>query len=128
MTAQGRILIIEDNQNIVFVEKLCLEANGYTVNVAADGISGLDKALAEHPDLIILDLILPKLNGYLVLEAMQNNPLTKNIPVLVTSARAQAADVKQAYSYQIAGYLIKPFTHLELLDKVNQIAHRKDEI
>jgi DNA-binding response OmpR family regulator len=113
-----KILIIEDNQNIVFTEKICLESASYQVFVADDGISGLEKALVVQPDLILLDLLLPKMNGYLVLEALQNQPLLAKIPVLVTSAKAQTEEMKQAFAYHIAGYLVKPFLPEELLAKI----------
>jgi DNA-binding response OmpR family regulator len=115
------ILIIEDNKNIALTEKICLETANYQVLIAADGITGLEKALEVQPDLILLDILIPKLNGYLVLEALQNDPSLCRIPVLVTSAKAQVADLKQAFTYKIAGYLVKPFLPTELLAKINAI-------
>lgn len=96
-----RILIIEDNEHIILVEKICLEAKGYDVSVATDGIEGLESAIRDQPDLILLDILIPKMNGYLVLEALQNNPAIQGIPVIVTSAKAQVDDLKKAYQYNI---------------------------
>jgi CheY-like chemotaxis protein len=121
MKTQTKILLIEDNQNISLVEKMCLEVNGFEVVLAEDGIQGLEMALSNRPDLILLDILIPKMNGYLVLEALQNNNETRNIPVLVTSAKAQADDLKQAFTYKIQGYLVKPFTSQELLSRIKEI-------
>jgi len=116
-----KILIIEDNKNIALTEKICLEAANYQVLIAEDGISGLEKAMEAKPDLILLDILIPKMSGLVVLEAIQNDSVLKNIPVLVTSAKAQEQDLKQAFVYKIAGYLIKPFLPTDLLSKVKQI-------
>lgn len=121
MNPKAKILLIEDNKNIILVEKMCLEANGYEVLLAEDGIQGLEMVINGKPDLILLDILIPKMNGYLVLEALQNNPVTSDIPVLVTSAKAQVDDLKQAFAYKIQGYLVKPFTSQELLAKIKEV-------
>ena len=121
MKSNQKILLIEDHKNIILVEKMCLEANGFEVILAEDGIQGLEMAIHNQPDLILLDILIPKMNGYLVLEALQNNMVASNIPVLVTSAKAQADDLKQAFAYKIQGYLVKPFTSKELLEKIKKI-------
>ncbi|HBF37114.1 MAG TPA: response regulator [Firmicutes bacterium] len=121
MKSKTRILLIEDNHNILLVEKICLEASGFEVLEAEDGIQGLEMAINNQPDLILLDILIPKMNGYLVLEALQNNNAASNIPVLVTSAKAQAGDLKQAFAFNIQGYLIKPFTSQELLSRIHEI-------
>jgi two-component system alkaline phosphatase synthesis response regulator PhoP len=125
MVKMKRILIIEDSPNIVMVERLCLKANGYEVLTAVDGLQGLAMAISEHPDLILLDLLLPKLDGYLFLKALHENPAIAAIPVLVTSAKAQVDDLEQAHTYKISGYLVKPFTPTELLAKIAQIQNKE---
>jgi CheY-like chemotaxis protein len=127
MKSNKKILLIEDNKNIILVEKICLEANEFEVILAEDGIQGLEMAIRELPDLILLDILIPKMNGYLVLEALQNNTVTRDIPVLVTSAKAQVDDLKQAFTYKIQGYLVKPFTSKELLGKITTILERSVE-
>lgn len=121
----SKVLIIEDNPNIALTEQICLEAAGYEVQIASDGRTGLGKALEIQPDLILLDILIPKMNGYLVLEALQNNPVLHDIPVLVTSAKAQTDDLKQAFTFQIADYLVKPFLPEELLTKIDGILKGK---
>jgi DNA-binding response OmpR family regulator len=125
MKSSKKILLIEDNKNIILVEKMCLEANGFEVILAEDGIQGLEMAINCQPDLILLDILIPKMNGYLVLEALQNSVIVSNIPVLVTSAKAQVDDLKQAFTYNIQGYLVKPFTSKELLAKITEILEKR---
>lgn len=121
MNIKLKILVIEDNKNITLVEEMCLEAAGHQVLIAADGIQGLELALNEHPDLILLDILIPKMDGYLVLKALQENPSTMEIPVVVTSAKAQTEDLRKANTYNIDGYLVKPFTPQELVTKINEV-------
>ena len=127
MDIKLKILVIEDNKNITLVEKMCLEAAGHQVSIAADGIQGLELAINEHPDLILLDILIPKMDGYLVLKALQENSSTMEIPVVVTSAKAQIEDLRKAYSYKIDGYLVKPFTPRELVAKVNEVFRSKGD-
>jgi two-component system alkaline phosphatase synthesis response regulator PhoP len=116
-----RVLIVEDSPNIVMLEKISLQASGYQVLVAVDGLEGLKMAAGEYPDLILLDLLLPKLNGYLFLKALHDNPALAYIPVLITSAKAQANDLARVKCFNIRGYLIKPFTAAEMLTKIAEI-------
>ncbi len=125
MKPKAKILLIEDDPNILLVEKICLEAKGFEVLEAGDGIGGLEMAISHQPALILLDILIPKLNGYMVLEALQNNSGTENIPVLVTSAKAQTQDLQAAFAYKIQGYLIKPFTSQELVNKICEILGKR---
>lgn len=126
MHTKLKILVIEDHKNIALVEKMCLEAEDHHVLIAEDGIQGLELALNEHPDLILLDILIPKMDGYLVLKALHENPSIMDIPVVVTSAKAQIDDLKKAFTYKIHGYLVKPFTPRELILKVNEVLSRKE--
>ncbi len=125
MNPKPKILVIEDHQNITLVEKMCLEAEGFQVLTATDGIQGLELALNEHPDLILLDILIPKMNGYLVLKALQENQSTMEIPVVVTSAKAQIDDLRRAFTFKIHSYLTKPFTPNELTAKVTEVLNWK---
>jgi CheY-like chemotaxis protein len=128
MAFKARILLIEDNKHIILTEEMCLNAQGYEVLIAEDGLQGLQMVINSNPDLILLDILIPKMDGYLVLEALQNNPTTQEIPVLVTSAKAQVNDLKQAFAYKIQGYLVKPFTPQELVLKISEILKGKGAV
>lgn len=98
-----------------------LEANGYEVAVAYDGQEGLAKARRDRPDLIVLDLMLPKMSGYEVCAMLKQDSSYQNIPILVFTARAQDADKKLALSMGANDYLTKPFEPETLLAKVKKI-------
>jgi len=105
-----KILIIEDEKNTNLSLKLLLEKQGYEVKVVTNGLDGIKTAQDYLPDLILLDIVLPKMNGYLVCEAIKENISTKNIPVIFMSAKTQEEDIKKAHLVGGNDYLIKPFS------------------
>ena len=119
------ILIIDDEQNIRFSVEICLSQAGYKVMTAEDGLTGLQMALEDHPDLILLDILLPKMNGMMVCEVIKNEQITKSIPILVMSAKAEEDDIKRAQSAGADDYLIKPFSPEELRKKVKSILEKE---
>lgn len=110
-----RVLLVEDTEHIVRTVTMCLSAHGYEVRVAGDGLTAVEEAIHWDPALILLDLLLPKMNGYLVLEALKQDPRTSGIPVLVMSAKAQEQDIKLARSLGAVDYLVKPFHPKQLV-------------
>ncbi|WP_404783721.1 response regulator [Altericista sp. CCNU0014] len=109
---QKRILIIDDDMAIRIVVKVSLsKLGGYDVLDAASGAEGLEIAQLEHPDAIILDLAMPKMNGFEVLQHLQKNPLTQSIPVVLLTANTDRVDRKAIAS---VGVIPKPFDALEL--------------
>jgi DNA-binding response OmpR family regulator len=109
-TPQHRILIIEDNPDTRQIYKDVFEREGFTVLVAEDGEKGLKFALATVPDIILLDLMLPKIEGFEILRQLRTNDETKNIPVLIFSALSDAADRKKATALGVTEYSVKGFT------------------
>lgn len=109
-----KILVVEDEKNIVLGLKMYLENNGYEVIIASNGVEAIDKALESLPHLILLDIILPKMSGYLVCEALKEEPAFTNTPIVFMSAKTQQEDIKKAYEAGGCDYIIKPFTHLEV--------------
>ncbi len=108
-----KILMIEDN---IFLRKLYrdkLTREGFTFIEATNGIEGINKSITEKPDLIILDLILPRKNGFDVLDDLRKDSRTKDIPVVVLSNLGQEMDVKEALSRGAQEYLVKTETRLE---------------
>lgn len=114
--------MIEDN---VFLRKLYrdkLDRAGFGFIEATNGIEGINKIMVEKPNLIMLDLLLPRKNGFDVLAEIKQNKDTKNIPVIVLSNLAQEVDVKEAMKLGAAEYLIKSEVRLsEVLDKIKKI-------
>ncbi|KPU43771.1 phosphate regulon transcriptional regulatory protein PhoB [Oxobacter pfennigii] len=113
-----KILIVEDSRNITVITKMYLENHGFEVTTVSDGVSAIDTVFNSHPDLVLLDVLIPRMNGYLVAEALKLDTATKHIPVIVMSAKAQSDDIKKALELGVEDYLIKPFTPEELLDKI----------
>ncbi|MBU1125223.1 MAG: response regulator [Candidatus Omnitrophica bacterium] len=116
-----RILVVDDEFDLVEMVKLRLEANDFQVLTAYDGNEGLEKARAEKPDLIILDLMLPKIDGYRVCRMLKFDEKYKQIPILMFTARAQESDKKLGEEVGADDYLIKPFEPQVLLDKIKQL-------
>jgi two-component system, OmpR family, alkaline phosphatase synthesis response regulator PhoP len=117
-----RVLIVEDNHDLAFGLRNNLEIEGYTVSVAADGPSGLDAARRFHPDLVVLDLMLPGMDGYRVLRQLREERLT--MPVLILTAKGEEADKVLGFRLGADDYVTKPFGVLELLARVEALLRR----
>ena len=109
-----KILIIDDEKNILLALEMFLKKEKFRVLKATDGIEGLKIAEEEIPDLILLDIILPKMDGFLVCEVLKQNIKTRDIPVIFISAKSQDKDIKKAIEAGGIDYIIKPFTHVQI--------------
>lgn len=117
----ARILLVEDEKNIVLGVTICLRSAGLEVEVAEDGAEALKKINESKPDLVLLDLVMPKLNGLDVLKNMKENEETRHIPVIVLSARAQEEDIVKARELGAVDYMAKPFRPAELLAVIEKV-------
>jgi len=115
------ILVADDEDNIVRTIADRLEMTGYNVLTASDGEEALEKALSQKPDLILLDIIMPRLDGHGALEKLRQMEATRHIPVIMLTAQSQADDVQRANSAGADGYFVKPFDLVELLRKIEQV-------
>lgn len=116
--AKKRILLVDDEAQLVELVKMRLEANGYQVLTAYDGKEALDVAKKEMPDLIILDLMLPKIDGYKVCRMLKFDEKYKKIPIIMFTARALEADKKAGMEVGADDYITKPFEPELLLMKI----------
>jgi len=107
MTSQPKILLIEDDVPSVKIYSNKLKMNGFDVSVATTGDEGIRKARAELPDVIILDLILPVLDGFLVLKELKKDSRTQKIPVVILSNLGQPDDIKRGKALGAVDYLVK---------------------
>ena len=114
-----RILIVEDNRNLATGLRNNLEIEGYEVHVASDGTSGLALARSASPNLIILDLMLPGMDGYRVLRTLREEGV--DTPVLILSARGEETDKVLGFHLGADDYVAKPFGLLELLARVDAL-------
>jgi CheY-like chemotaxis protein len=115
------ILLVDDDNDFRNVLKIMLTRLGHTPTLTARGEDGLAQAVASKFDLVILDLMLPDIDGYEVAQRLRNAPRTRNIPILVITARSQAADREMAMQAGVDGYLTKPVDPRELANKVTEM-------
>ncbi len=120
-----KILIIDDEPQIVLLSVRRLTANGYAVVTASSGEQGLKKARKEMPDLILLDQVMPGMDGWGVLDRLKKDPLTKHIPVLMFTADVKKVKVGEAQMRGAVDCLFKPFSSEELLAKVKEVLSNK---
>lgn len=117
-----KILIIEDEHDMVEGLKFNLEARNYVVTTSYDGETGCRKALGEKPDLVILDLMLPKLNGYEVCKVLKKE--IPGIPIIMLTAKSQEAEIVTGLELGADDYITKPFSVLELMARINALFRR----
>ena len=122
--SKGKILIIEDNMDSYELVHLFLERNGYETFLAANGREGVSAALKQKPDLILMDLAMPELDGWEATRVLKSDPRTKNIPVVALTARALVGDRKRAISAGCDAYVTKPIDLIELLRVMEQMMRR----
>lgn len=113
-----KILLVEDEKNIILGVRTCLDAVGYHVDIVEDGEEALKAISREHPDLILLDLLLPKVDGFEVLKALKGNSDTSSIPVIVLTAKAEEEDRQRALDLGADNYMTKPFKPQDLWDRL----------
>ncbi len=113
-----RILIIEDEREIAMIMRMRLEASGYDAVEAFDGQDGLSQVRSCSPDLILLDLILPKMAGTQVLEELKRDDRYKNIPVIIVTGLVQEATSHQATIAKADAFFLKPFDTIELMTAI----------
>lgn len=127
MARQRKILVVDDERHIVRLIQVNLERNGYQVVSAFDGKDALKKVEAERPDLVVLDVMMPHMDGFEVLKRLQANPATRGIPVVMLTAKAQDIDIFKGWSSGVSAYLTKPFNPLELITFIKRIFSGRDD-
>jgi two-component system, OmpR family, alkaline phosphatase synthesis response regulator PhoP len=117
-----KILIIDDECDIQAVAQLALEVvAGWTVSIASSGLEGIESALRETPDAILLDVMMPDMDGIMTLQALQANPNTQMIPVILMTAKTQLADRDRFAQLGIAGLISKPFKAMQLSAQIASV-------
>ncbi len=116
-----KILTCDDEKHIVRLIQVNLERQGYEVITAFNGAECLAKVKEDRPDLIVLDVMMPEMTGFEVLDILKKDPETENIPVIMLTARAQDSDVLRGWQSGVECYLTKPFNPMELIAFVKRI-------
>jgi len=121
-----RILCIEDEPEMIELIKVILEKKGFEVRGAVGGKEGLEKAKSEKPDLILLDLMMPEIDGWEVYRQLKSDEELKDIPVIVVTARAQSIDkILGLHIAKVDDYITKPFGPNELVESINRVLGMK---
>jgi CheY-like chemotaxis protein len=118
----GRVLVVDDEPDVLLLCRLNLQQRGHELLEAPDGSTALELARERHPDVIVLDLMLPGISGYDVLEALQRDEETAGIPVLVLTAKSLRADRERSHGLGASAFLTKPFLPNELCELVDSLA------
>jgi two-component system alkaline phosphatase synthesis response regulator PhoP/two-component system response regulator VicR len=116
-----KILVCDDERSIVRLIQVNLERQGWQVVTAYDGKEGLEKIMAEKPDICVLDVMMPYMDGFEVLKNLRREPSTQKLPVVMLTAKAQDKDVFEGYHYGADVYLTKPFNPMELVTFIKRI-------
>jgi two-component system, OmpR family, alkaline phosphatase synthesis response regulator PhoP len=119
--SKGKILVVDDEIYIVHILDFSLGMEGYDVVTALDGEQALEKIKTEKPDLIVLDIMMPKLDGYEVCKTIKSDPATKQIPVILLSAKGRNVDQKMGFDVGADDYITKPFSPRKLVERINQL-------
>ena len=121
MPPAPRVLVVDDDPVILELLRINFEIEGFEVLGATDGEEGLQRARSEAPDVVLCDIMMPRLDGLELLTRLRNDPATARLPVVLLSAKAQKVEVERGLSLGADDYVTKPFDPLELLDRVNAV-------
>ena len=123
-----KVVIIEDDSYILDMYKIKFESSNFEVTSASDGMEGLKILEKKKPDIILLDVIMPKMNGFNVLKAIKNNPTIAKIPVVLLTNLGQRGDIEKGFELGAASYIIKAhFTPSEIVRKIREILKKKND-
>jgi two-component system, OmpR family, alkaline phosphatase synthesis response regulator PhoP len=117
------ILVVEDDPKSMILTKDLLQISGFSTVQATDGKQGVVVATSAKPDLILMDIMMPKMDGYSACHELKSNPDTKNIPIIMLTAVGYDLNKKLAQNVGAQGYITKPFSRQELLDAINPLLH-----
>lgn len=120
-----KVLIVEDEPDLAQTVRDRLDVNGYTTITAANGEEGLEKAIQEKPDVVLLDVNMPVMNGLEMLEALRKHPGGTDCVVIMVTVHSQKQDVARAKACGIEDYIVKPFELGELIEKIKNVLERR---
>ena len=119
--ADSTVLVVDDDPVILKLLEVNFEMEGFAVLVAHDGEEGIEVARSEQPDVIVSDIMMPRVSGLELVTALKSDPGTSDIPIILLSAKAQNADVRSGLDAGADDYVTKPFEPLDLVDRVNRL-------
>jgi len=121
-----KVLIVDDEPNIVLSVEFLMRREGHEVVTANDGQEAIDLLAAARPDLMILDVMMPRKNGFEVCAEVRADPALSQMPILMLTAKGREAEMKKGISLGADAYITKPFSTHDLVAKVRELLHRED--
>lgn len=121
------MLVVEDEVHILRIIEYKLCSAGYRVIAAQDGLDGVEKAKAERPDLILLDVMMPRMDGFQALQILKEDPVTRDIPVFMLTVKGSEVDHLRGFDLGVREYITKPFSPAQLLERVDVLLGRGQE-
>jgi DNA-binding response OmpR family regulator len=118
------VLVVEDDPVILRLLEVNFELEGFGVVLAHDGVEGVELARSDKPDIIVSDIMMPRMSGIELVEALKADEATASIPIILLSAKAQTSDLKSGMDAGADDYITKPFEPLDLVDRVNALLSR----
>jgi len=119
-----KILLVDDSKTALFMEHMILKKESFEIVTASDGEEGVAKALAERPDLILMDMVMPKMTGLEAVRELRRQPATRSIPVIMVTTRGEMENVESGYASGCNDYLTKPIDPAMLVAKVRDCLGR----
>lgn len=116
-----KILLVDDSNTVLMMERMLLSKAAYDVVVAADGIEAVEKAKTEKPDLILMDFVMPRLDGFGAAKAIREDPSTRDIPIVMVTTKSEASKVDEAMKLGCQDYVTKPIHGPDLLAKIRAL-------
>src|SRR5688500_17089180 len=123
-----KILLVDDSSTILMMEKFILRNGPYTLITATNGEEAVQKAVAEQPDLILLDVIMPLMGGFEACRLIRENEVSKHIPIIMVTTRGEATNVETGWSSGCTDYVTKPINAVELVAKVRSLLGEAAEV
>ena len=121
---QKKILIVEDEESLLKLESILLTTKGYLVQGTTTGLAALEAIAEDVPDLILLDVMLPELNGFEVCERLKADPKTRHIPIILLTARKTPEDVSRGEEVGADQYITKPFKSATVMETIDQLLNK----
>ncbi len=121
----AKILVVDDEDHIVMILKENLEFSGFTVNTASDGLEALEQVEKDKPDLIVLDIGMPRMDGWEVTRRLRADPQNKTIPIIILTAYAQTSDQKKGVELGASRFITKPCDLAFLVEEINDLLAKK---
>jgi len=121
---KNKILIVEDEESLLKLESILLSSKGYNVTGVMDGKAALKEVRLNRPDLVILDIMLPEMDGFEVCRQIKQNPETSNIPVVMLTAKKNSQDLARGQEVGSDAYITKPFKSSKVLDTIQELLSR----